>query len=490
MATPIPHNLAPFSLDELARATGGRVLRSGPDARGVSTDSRTIAPGAAFVALVGESFDGHRFLDAAAQRGAAAFIVSREIALPPGGGAVLVNDGLAALGALARAHRERWRTGAHPDGPRAIVAIGGSAGKTTTTRTIAALLAGVGRGEVHATAGNLNNAIGLPMTLLGLEDRHRFAVVEIGTNQRGEVAALARIAGPDLAVLTSIGVEHTEGLGTLEDVAAEEGDLLAALPAEGVALGNGDDAKVVEQIERAGAARRITYGFGERAQIRIAGRRPVGVRGTSVRIERGGEALELVVPLLGEAGALAAAAAVAVVEEAVGEPLSTERAARAAAGLAPPGDGRLSVRELPDSTVVIDDSYNANPLSMRSSLRTAVEVAEALGKRLVLLLGEMRELGALAAAEHDALGEQVGAARPAALIAVGGEAARIARAAEAAGVRAWFAVDADAAAARAQEIVERGDLVLVKGSRGIRMERIVNALVASAGRGASPLPSP
>src|SRR5690349_14651243 len=143
MATPIPQNLAPFSLDELARATGGRVLRSGPDARGISTDSRTIAPGAAFVALTGESFDGHRFLDAAAQRGAAAFIVSREVALPPGGGAVLVDDGLAALGALARAHRERWRRGAHPDGPRAIIAIGGSAGKTTTTRTIAALLAGV-----------------------------------------------------------------------------------------------------------------------------------------------------------------------------------------------------------------------------------------------------------------------------------------------------------------------------------------------------------
>ncbi|WP_437277111.1 UDP-N-acetylmuramoyl-tripeptide--D-alanyl-D-alanine ligase [Sorangium sp. So ce375] len=490
MATPIPQNLAPFSLDELARATGGRVLRSGPDARGISTDSRTIAPGAAFVALTGESFDGHRFLDAAAQRGAAAFIVSREVALPPGGGAVLVEDGLAALGALARAHRERWRRGAHPDGPRAIIAIGGSAGKTTTTRTIAALLAGVGRGEVHATAGNLNNAIGLPMTLLGLEDRHRFAVVEIGTNQRGEVAALARIARPDLAVLTSIGVEHTEGLGTLEDVAAEEGDLLAALPSDGVAFGNGDDAKVVEQLERSGAARRITYGFGERARIRIAGRRPVGVRGTSVRIDRAGEALELVVPLLGEAGALAAAAAVAVVEEAVGEPLSTERAARAAVGLAPPGDGRLSVRELPDGTVIIDDSYNANPLSMRSSLRTAVEVAESLGKRLVVLLGEMRELGALAAAEHDALGEQVGAVRPAALIAVGGEAARIARAAEAAGVRAWFAGDADAAAARALEIVERGDLVLVKGSRGIRMERIVEALAASAARGAGSSPSP
>ncbi|HTN87136.1 MAG TPA: Mur ligase family protein, partial [Sorangium sp.] len=301
------------------------------------------------------------------------------------------------------------------------------------------------------------------------------------------VAALARIAGPDLAVLTSIGIEHTEGLGTLDDVAAEEGDLLAALPAEGVALGNGDDAKVVEQLARAGSARRITYGSGERAQIRIAGRRPVGVRGTSVRLDRGGEALELVVPLLGEAGALAAAAAVAVVEEALGERLSTERAAQAAAGLAPPGDGRLSVRELPDGTVVIDDSYNANPLSMRSSLRTAAELAGALGKRLVLLLGEMRELGALAAAEHDALGAEVGSMRPAALIAVGGEASRIARAAEAAGVRAWFAGDASAAADRALETVERGDLVLVKGSRGIRMERIVEALAGrGAGAGSSP----
>ncbi|WP_437687705.1 UDP-N-acetylmuramoyl-tripeptide--D-alanyl-D-alanine ligase [Sorangium sp. So ce176] len=489
MATPIPQNLAPFTLDELARATGGRVLRAGPDARGVSTDSRTIAPGAAFVALAGESFDGHRFLDAAAQRGAAAFVVSREVAVPSEGGVVLVEDGLAALGALARAHRERWRRGAHRDGPRAIVAIGGSAGKTTTTRAIAALLAGAGRGDVHATAGNLNNAIGLPMTLLGLEERHRFAVVEIGTNQRGEVATLARIAGPDLAVLTSIGVEHTEGLGTLEDVAAEEGDLLAALPTEGTALGNGDDAMVVEQLARAGAARRITYGFGERAQVRIAARRPVGVRGTAVRLERGGEPLEIVVPLLGEAGALAAAAAVAAVEEALGERLSTERAARAAAGLAPPGDGRLSVRELPDGTVIIDDSYNANPLSMRSSLKTAVELAGALGKRLVLLLGEMRELGALAAAEHDALGAQVGAARPAALIAVGGEASRIARAAEAAGVPAWFAGDAGAAAARAIEVVERGDLVLVKGSRGIRMERIVEALAGrGAGSGGSPAP--
>lgn len=481
MATPIPQNLAPFTVDELARATGGRVLRSGPAAQGISTDSRTIAPGAAFVALIGESFDGHRFLDAAAQRGAAAFLVSRDVPLPATGGVVRVDDGLTALGALARAHRDRWRGAAHPEGPRRILAVGGSAGKTTTTRTLRTLLAGAGRGEVHATVGNLNNAVGLPMTLLGLEARHRFAVVEIGTNQRGEIASLARIAGPDLAVLTSIGVEHTEGLGSLEEVAAEEGDLLAALPPDGVAVGNGDDPQVVAQLARAGASRRITYGAGERAQIRIAARRPLGVRGSAVRLERAGEALEIVVPLLGEPGALAAAAAVAAVEAVLGERLSSGQAARAFAGLAPPSDGRLSVIELPDGTVILDDSYNANPLSMRSSLRTAAETAEALGKRLVLALGEMRELGALAAEEHDALGQQVGAMRPAALIAVAGEAVRIARAAEAASVRAWFADDSEAAAAWALDVVERGDLVLVKGSRGIRMERVVAAL---AGRGA------
>jgi UDP-N-acetylmuramoyl-tripeptide--D-alanyl-D-alanine ligase len=480
MATPIPQNTAPFTVEEIARATGGRVVRPGPDARGVSTDSRTLPRGAAFVALVGESFDGHAFLAQAARRGAAAFVISRDVPLPEGGGVVLVGDGLAALGALARAHRARWGAAPHPLGRRALVGVGGSAGKTTTTRVTAALLAGAGRGGVHATAGNLNNAIGVPMTLLGLEERHRFAVVEIGTNRRGEVAALARVATPDAAVVTSIGVEHTEGLGTLEDVAAEEGDLFAALPAEGAAIGNADDESVAAQMGRAGSRRRVGYGHGEGAAYRIAARRAEGLRGSAVRIERGGGAIDLTVPLLGEAGALAAAAGLAAVEELLGERLRGEVATAALAGMTLPADGRLSVVELPDGTVVIDDSYNANPVSMRSSLRTAAELSAALGKRLVLALGEMRELGALSAAEHDALGGHVVAARPAALIAVGGDAARTARAAAAAGVDATFAAGSEEAAARALAIVRAGDLVLVKGSRGIRMERIAEALGAPA----------
>lgn len=482
MATPIPQNTAPFTLEEIARATGGRVLRPGPDARGVSTDSRAVAEGAAFVALTGERFDGHAFLPQAAQRGAAAFVISRDVPLPERGGVVLVDDGLAALGALARAHRARWGGGRHPLGARGLIGVGGSAGKTTTSRVTAALLAGADRGEVHATAGNLNNAVGVPVTLLGLEDRHRFAVVEIGTNQRGEVAALAAVAAPDVAVVTSIGVEHTEGLGTLEDVADEEGDLFAALRAEGVAIGNADDGHVAAQMGRAGSRRRVGYGHGEGAAYRIAARRAEGLRGSAVRIERGGGAIEVRVPLLGEAGALAAAAGLAAVEELLGERLGEEAATRSLLEMTLPSDGRLSASELPDGTVVIDDSYNANPLSMRSSLRTAAELSAALGKRLVLVLGEMRELGALSAAEHDALGERAAEVRPAALIAVGGDAARTAAAAEAAGVTAWFAASSEEAVAKALAVVRAGDLVLVKGSRGIRMERIAEALARRGAR--------
>jgi UDP-N-acetylmuramoyl-tripeptide--D-alanyl-D-alanine ligase len=478
MATPIPQNAAPFTLDEIAHATGGRILRPGPAVQGISTDSRALPSGAAFLALIGERFDGHAFLEQAAQRGAAAFIVARDVSLPAQGGAVRVPDPFAALGALARAHRERWSAAPHPAGARALVAVGGSAGKTTTTRAITALLAGAcgDAGAVHATAGNLNNAIGVPMTLLGLTPHHRFAVVEIGTNHRGEVAALARVALPDAAVVTAIGVEHTEGLGALEDVADEEGDLFAALPEGGIAVGNADDPLVASQMQRAGARRRVGYGHSDGAAYRIAARHPAGLSGTAARVERGGEAIELRVPLLGEAGALAAAAALAVTEELLGERLDGGRASQALEALALPADGRLAVIELSDGTVVIDDSYNANPVSARASLRTAAELSQALGKRLVLALGEMRELGVLSAAEHEALGGDAAAARPALLIAVAGDAARTAASAAAAGVAARFAATSEEAAALARDAVRPGDLVLVKGSRGVRMERIVEAL--------------
>ncbi|EYF00771.1 UDP-N-acetylmuramoyl-tripeptide--D-alanyl-D-alanine ligase [Chondromyces apiculatus] len=480
MATPIPQNVARFSLDDLARLGSGRVLQRGPDVQGISTDSRALAPGAAFVALVGERFDGHAFLDQAVRHGAGAVVVSREVPLPAGVGAVLVTDTLAALGAFAGEHRARWGATPHPAGDRALIGVAGSAGKTTTTRTVAALLrvvaAEAGGGEVHATAGNLNNGIGVPMTLLGLSDEHRFAVVEIGTNNRGEVATLAAIARPEVGVVTTIGVEHTEGLGSLEEVAQEEGDLFAALPVGGVAVGNADDPQVMAQLVRSGARRQVGYGTSEGAVYRIIGRRPVGLQGSVVDVVRDGKEVALRSPLLGEAGALAAVAALAVVEELLGQRLSEEGAEKALTAMEPPTDGRLSALELGDGTVVIDDSYNANPVSMRASLRAAAELSGALGRRLLLVLGEMRELGGLSGEEHDALGVEAAALRPVAVIAVAGDAARTAAAAAAAGASAIFVGSAEEAAGEVRTRVRPGDLVLVKGSRGVRMERIVEEL--------------
>src|SRR5512135_524214 len=224
MATPIPQNAAPFTPAEVARATGGTLVRDGRALAGVSTDTRTLVPGALYVALRGESFDGHRFLPQATAAGAGGVLVSTAGDFPPNGSVVLVPDTRVALGALARFHRDRWATA----GDRRVLAVGGSAGKTTTTRAIAALLDVLRPGDVHTTPGNLNNDVGLPMTLLLLDEHHHLAAVESGTSHRGEIARLAAVARPDAALVTLVAPEHTEGLGTLDDVADEEGDLFAA----------------------------------------------------------------------------------------------------------------------------------------------------------------------------------------------------------------------------------------------------------------------
>ena len=278
MSTPIPPNAAPFTPAEVARATGGTLVRDGRPFVGVSTDTRTITPGALYVALRGESFDGHRFLPQAAAAGAGGVLISTAGDLPSAGAVVRVADTRAALGALGRFHRDRWAAIGH----RRVVTVGGSAGKTTTTRAIAALLDILRPGEVHSTPGNLNSDIGLPMTLLLLDEHHHLAAVEIGTSHRGEISQLAAIARPDVGVLTLIAPEHTEGIGTLEDVADEEGDLFAALPSEGCAIGNGDDPRVVAQIERSPSTRRILYGFGESCSLRAFSRDPRDPSGSLV----------------------------------------------------------------------------------------------------------------------------------------------------------------------------------------------------------------
>jgi UDP-N-acetylmuramoyl-tripeptide--D-alanyl-D-alanine ligase len=474
MAGALPANQARFTLGELAVITGGTLAgHASAESRvvGIQTDSRAALGGKLFVALSGERFDGHGFVSAAVTGGAAAVLVERDVGTA-GVPALRVQSTLRALGAIAHAHRRRSRA--------RVVGIAGSAGKTTTRSAVGALLELVAPGTVHQTQGNLNNLVGVPLVLLGLLPEHRYAVVEIGTNLPGEVATLADLAAPDLGVLTLIGVEHSEGLGDLDGIEREEGALFARLSPSGTAIGNVDDERVRRLLAGAPVARRIGYGLATDADLRCSARQGMGVGRQRVRLEGFARTLELELSLLGEAGAYAAMAAVSVVH-ALG--LELPGAAPIAAALSAAGEpGRLEAHELADGTVVLDDAYNANPASALSSLRTAREVARDRHARLVLVLGEMRELGEISAREHARLGEAIASSGAAELIAVSGDARLYLEKAESGGVACVFAADAETALPLLKARVRPGDVVLVKASRGVRAERIVEGLL---GRGAA-----
>ncbi len=487
MATPLPPNRAPFTLDEVLAVTGGALARGGEcRVEGVCTDSRALSPGNAFVALRGERFDGHEHVARAAAAGARLALVEREVDAPAGLTLVRVPDALRALGALGRAHRRRWAAGPGPR--RALVAVAGSVGKTTTRRAIATLLAGLGR-AVHASAGNLNNAIGVPVVLLGLEPGHEIAVVEIGTSAPGEVAYGASLAEPDVAVLTRVAVEHAEGLGGLDDIAREEGAIFEALGPAGVAIANADDDRCMTQLIRAVAPRRrVAYGRAPGAEVRLEGREPRGLVGSLLRASLPGPAGDpprehaFHTPLLGEAGAYATCAALAVAHALAPGAIEGVSLEAALAPLARERDpGRLAPHLLADGTVVLDDSYNANTASVAAGLEAARELAAELGRRLVVVLGEMRELGPLAAEEHDEAARLCVAAAPAALVAVGGEARRASELARAAGIDAVFAPDAGEAWAPLAAALRPGDVVLIKGSRGVGLDALVARLQQAGG---------
>ena len=478
MATPIPTNRAAFSIEEIVRATGGEVITPGPSGVvGISTDTRTLREGACFIALRGEVHDGHAHLDAAVRAGAGIAIVDRPVQAPAGVGVVRVRDTLVALGDLARAYTRRWKAGREG---RHVVGITGSAGKTTTRIAIAALLAACAPEpeNVHGAAGNLNNRIGVPMVLLGLEPRHGVAVIEMGMNQPGEIAELCRIAEPDVGVVTLIAAAHTEGVGSIEAVAEEKGALFRALPGDGVAIGNADDPRVRAAIERSPARRKVLYGHAAESDYRIASRETIGMDSARVRV---GD-VDFTTPLLGEAGALACGAAIAVVERAFGKHVDGALGTRAFAGVdLRSGAGRLSPRIVAGDLAIIDDSYNANPASMCASIRAASEIARATGRRLLLVLGEMRELGAVSGAGHDEVGRAAGASGAAEVFAVGGgEAPRIAARAAEGGVRASYTERVEDVAALVKVAARSGDLVLVKGSRSTATERVVAALAGGA----------
>ncbi len=481
MATPIPANRAPLSTWTAAAATGGSVALGGDaTAVGVTTDSRAVVEGAAFVALRGDAHDGHDYLAEAVKRGAVLVVVARGHGrtIPDGADVVEVDDTLDAWGAIAAAHLRAWRRARRAE-PARVVAITGSAGKTTTKELCAALLGAMA--PCHATAGNLNNLVGLPAVVLGLEPRHRFAVLEMGMSVRGEIAALCAIARPDVAVITNVGVAHAEGVGgSRGDVAREKGAIFAALPAEGVAVANADDGPTLGAIARTDAAHVVTFGRAPGAGYRLVEREPLGVHGSRVVVARagshGGRAspLEAILPLVGEAAALDFAAALAATETAGGWPMTTGVVTDALAELQAP-EGRATVRTIAD-IVVLDDSYNANPASVVAALGTLAELARASGGRAVAVLGEMKELGPRAREEHAAIGDALAEAGVALAIGCGGLASSALDRAASRGVAVVDAPDVAAAAAEVVARVQARDVVLVKASRSVGAEAVVAAL--------------
>lgn len=475
MATPIAANVAVVDARGVAEAAGGRVVRAvaGRVARGVTTDSRAVVPGGAFVALRGENHDGHAFLGAALEAGATLVVVERGRAPDDATVDVVeVDDTLAAWGAIARTHLCAWRS-ANPAGR--IVAITGSAGKTTTKELCAALLRSVG--ACHSTAGNLNNRVGVPAVVLQLEAKHRFVVLELGMSVPGEIAALAGLVEPDVAVITNIGLAHAGGLGgTIDDVAREKGALFEGVRPRGVVVANGDNPAVMAQLARAPRSARVTsFGRGDTCRYRLLEREPLGPEGSRLRIDRRREdVVSAVLPIPGEAAAIDLAAALAAAEAASDARID----AAAAMGTLAPIAGRMHVRRARGITV-LDDAYNANPGSMRAALATLAECGD--GRR-VAVLGEMKELGPSAAREHEALADAVVEAGVALLVSCGGLADAIARSANARGVDTVTGRDAAEAAGIAAERVRPGDVVLVKASRGVGAERVVAALLHEEGR--------
>lgn len=444
-----------MDLAEIARVLGVAAPVRNAAFSAISTDSRTIAPGCLFVALSGERFDGHAFVAEAERRGAAALLCSREVSA--GIPVLRVPDTLRALGEIACHNRRLF--------PFPVVALTGSAGKTTTREMIAAILRT--GGAVHATSGNLNNEIGVPLTLLGLDSHARAAVIEMGAANPGDIAYLAAFVRPDVALVTNALPAHLQGFGTLEAVAHTKGEIYEALGADGVAILNLDDSFAPVWRERIGARRVL----GVSAQ----GNTQADVHAENVRLCNGCAHFRLVLPASSIAVRLSIPGvqqvANAVCAAAVGVALGVEpEAIRVGLESATPVAGRMQPRSTRNAAVLIDDSYNANPGSVRAAIDSLVSFA---GER-VLVLGTMAELGPDSRELHRSIGDYA-RARGVEHLLVWGEHAVVLATGFGAGAQVFGSCDELIAACRAFD--RRGCVILVKGSRLAAMERVVNALV-------------
>ncbi|MGM0675918.1 UDP-N-acetylmuramoyl-tripeptide--D-alanyl-D-alanine ligase [Ectothiorhodospira marina] len=436
-----------LSLQEVAALCDGSPSGGNVIVTGVSTDSRQVSGGSLFVALQGPRFDAHEFIDASLP--AAAVMVNRPVV--SGHPRIRVKDTRLALGALAAGWRRRC--------PAEVVALTGSNGKTTVKEMLAAILQQAG--DTLATQGNLNNEIGVPLTLLRLSMEHRFAVIEMGANHAGEIAGLTALAGPRVALITNAGPAHLEGFGSLEGVARAKGEIFQGLGTDGVAVINADDAYAQFWMGLNAGRRTLLFGSSEQAQVRVG----QGADGKAwIRHEGASVCLDLALPGAHNRLNAAAAAAAAL---ALGLDLDT-----IAAGLASlaPVPGRLMRRTGPHGINIIDDSYNANP----ASTRAAVDMLLDEPAPRILVLGDMGELGGDGPTLHRQTGEYAAARGIDRLLAVG---PLCRHAVEGFGAGATHFKDREALIHTLQATSGEAGTILVKGSRGQRMERIVEALI-------------
>jgi UDP-N-acetylmuramoyl-tripeptide--D-alanyl-D-alanine ligase len=455
---------------ELAAITGGTVLRTSDRAiRGGAVDSRRVELGNVFFALPGERTDGHRHLAAAVAAGAAALVVTEHLR-PETLGAlrdvtvVRVPAGLPALHAVAAAWRARWTP--------LMVGVTGSYAKTSAKEAIAAVVATQRR--TLKSRGNENNEIGLPLTLLRLGPEHEVAVVELGMYVTGDIAALAALARPHIGVVTAISGVHLERAGSLAAIGQEKGRLVEALPADGLAVLNADD-PAVRRLAARSRARCTTYGFAEDADVGAEDVTSLGSAGMRFVLREGGRRTPVTIPALGRLGVHNALAGAAV-GLAIGMAPAAVATALAGGFFAPHRTTLLGA----GPWTVLDDSYNASPAAMAAALDLLVT----LPGRRVAVLGEMLELGRASARAHRAVGVRA-AAVAALLVTVGAGGREIAAGARRAGLpSAAVAETADAEAALAALLprLADGDVILVKGSRGVALDRLVDRLV-ELGRG-------
>lgn len=465
MATPIPGNAASFRADQIVSATGGDLVGPGFESvSGIVIDSRAVKSGNLFVALRGERFDGHEFAAQAFKQGASAVLVARGTELPAHVSAVEVDDTLVALGDLAHAHRERWG--------QEVIGITGSVGKTTTKNLATSALRAAGR-RVLATLGNLNNRIGVPMTLFQLDDSVDTAVIEMGTSEPGEIPRLAAITKPNAAIVTRASLAHTEGLGSVEAVADEKVSLLQALSPDGVAIAYGDDAPVKKRAAVVSAKRKLFYGRVAGSDVRVLDWE-VDANGTHAQFQVRGQGVDIEMGLVGEGAVLNAAAVFAL---AFGLGLPLEEAARGIVQVEPE-PGRMQPLAGLGDRLIIDDTYNANPASVEIALSTARAIAARREAPLVVILGDMRELGEHSAEAHRQVGALTAEAGAFLFIGCGESMHDAIEVASARGIDTlWFenAIECDGGIA---DRLPLHAVVLVKGSRSMAMERVIQPLLA------------